>query len=482
MVKTDKNISRSLQNSKGNNAQSNHRDDFDREYGLSELLSISVVEELCTEIQKAVPISIAVLMQDGTLFYTKGSFPLDDMRSLGRIINQEGIDSPETYGSGEEEITIFPITHQLETIGYLGIGHKANGDEITCPAVPFGNFLTKTFSHLIACKYKSELTAGLHEQVVEESYALLKEKAVRLEASERKYRQLAANLEIEVQKKVQEIKETQGRLIQQEKMASIGHLAAGVAHEINNPMGFVSSNLSTLDEYEKDIRSLVGRYRSFLSGLKETMAAEEIRRAITEGLERTIKLEEEIDIDFILEDLPNLIEESLEGAGRINKIVSDLKDFAHPGEDEQKVSDINKSLDSTLNIVWNELKYKATVTKDYGALPLVQCYPQQLNQVFMNILVNAAQAIDEKGEIKITTSSENEQVMITISDTGSGIPKESLSKIFDPFFTTKEVGKGTGLGLNVAYNIIEKHNGTIEVESRLGSGTTFSIRLPVNGH
>ena len=476
------NISRPLRDSKGNNAQSNHRDDFDREYGLNELLSISVVEELYTEIQKAVPISIAVFMQDGTLFYTKGSFPSGDMKSLSRIINQEGIDSPGTYGSGEEKITIFPITHQLETIGYLGIGHKANGDGITCPAVPLGNFLTKTFSHLIACKYKYELTAGLHEQVVEESYAGLKEKAARLEASERKYRQLAASLEIEVQKKVKEIKQTQGRLLQQEKMASIGHLAAGVAHEINNPMGFISSNLSTLNEYEKNIRSLVEHYRSFLSGLKETKAAEEVRRAITGGLERIIKLEEEIDIDFIIEDLPNLIEESLEGAGRINKIVRDLKDFAHPGEDDQKISDINKSLDSTLNIVWNELKYKAEITKNYGDLPLVKCYPQQLNQVFMNILVNAAQAIDDKGEIKISTGNEDEHVKITISDTGQGIPETNLSKIFDPFFTTKEVGKGTGLGLNVAYNIINKHNGTIEVESILGRGTTFSIRLPVNGH
>ncbi len=475
------NISKSWQDNIEDNSQSNHRDDFDREYGLNELLSISVVEELCTEIQKVVPISIAVLLEDSTVFCGKGSFDSDDVDSLSGIINQKGVDSPGTYGSGEEKITIFPITHQLETIGYLGIGHKANGDRTACPAVPLGNFLTKTFSHLIACKYKYELTAGLHEQVVEESYARLKEKAASLEASERKYRQLAASLEIEVQRKVQEIKETQGQLIQQEKMASIGHLAAGVAHEINNPMGFVSSNLNTLNEYEKDIRSLVEHYRSFLSGLKETMAAEEGRKAIAEGLERVTKFEEEIDIDFVLEDVPNLIEESLEGAGRIKKIVIDLKDFAHPGEDELKITDINKNLDSTLNVVWNELKYKTKVSKDYGDLPLVQCYPQQLNQVFMNILVNAAQAIAEKGEIKITTSSENEQVRITISDTGSGIPKENLSKIFDPFFTTKEVGKGTGLGLNVAYNIIKKHNGTIEVESRLGNGTTFSIRLPVNG-
>lgn len=454
-------------------------DDFDREYGLSELLSLSVVEELCAEIQKVVPISIAVLMQDCALFYARGSFPSDKMNCLSRIINQEMIDSPRTYKSGEEKISIFPIIHQLETIGYLGMLYGSNGDRATCPAVPLGNFLTKTFSHLIVHKYKYELTAMLHEQVVEESYVRLKEKAARLEASERKYRQLAESLEIEVEKKTREIQETQAHLMQQEKMASIGHLAAGVAHEINNPMGFVSSNLNSLKDYEKDIRSLIGQYRSFLAALKDDVAQKD-RADIIEGIEHINKFESEIDIDLILEDVPNLIKESLEGAGRIKKIVIDLKDFAHPGEDELKFTDINKSLDSTLNVVWNELKYKATVTREYGDLPLVKCYPQNLNQVFMNILVNASQAIDEKGEIKIATRNEDEQVRITISDTGPGIAEENLSKIFDPFFTTKDVGKGTGLGLNVAYNTIKKHHGTIEVESAVGSGTTFSILLPAD--
>ncbi len=203
---------------------------------------------------------------------------------------------------------------------------------------------------------------------------------------------------------------------------------------------------------------------------------------IIEGVDYIRKHENEIDIDFILKDIPNLIKESLEGAARIKKIVIDLKDFSHPGEDELQYADINKSLDSTLNVVWNEIKYKATVTKSYGNLPLAKCYPQQLNQVFMNILVNAAQAIEANGKIKIETLAENGSVKVIISDTGTGIPKENLSKIFDPFFTTKEVGKGTGLGLNVAYNIIEKHNGTINVESIEGKGTTFSISLPVDNH
>ena len=188
----------------------------------------------------------------------------------------------------------------------------------------------------------------------------------------------------------------------------------------------------------------------------------------------------DLDVDYLLEDTTDLIEESIEGTDRIKKIVADLKDFAHPGEDKPKPSDINKNLESTLNVVWNELKYKATVSKDFDDLPYVLCSAHQLNQVFMNILVNAAQSIEKEGEIFITTRAVDDEVEIKFKDTGSGIPKEKLNKIFDPFFTTKEVGKGTGLGLHLTYNIIKKHNGSIEVESEVGMGTTFTIRLPVN--
>jgi signal transduction histidine kinase len=157
----------------------------------------------------------------------------------------------------------------------------------------------------------------------------------------------------------------------------------------------------------------------------------------------------------------------------------DLKDFAHPGDDQLKPADINKNLDSTLNVVWNELKYKATVRREYGAIPPIPCIPQQLNQVFLNLLVNAAQAIPEKGEICIRTQSENGYVEIQISDTGEGISPENLPRIFDPFFTTKAVGQGTGLGLHVAYSIVKRHNGTIDVKSEVGKGTNFTVRLPV---
>jgi signal transduction histidine kinase len=272
-----------------------------------------------------------------------------------------------------------------------------------------------------------------------------------------------------------ELKDTQSVVIQQEKMASIGQLAAGVAHEINNPTGFISSNLKTLSDYLHDLFDLIEGYRDLVRLLKSSSLVQgpfgELLLSITEK-------ESAMDLPFVLDDTPKLLEESRDGTERIKKIVQDLKDFAHPGKQDLAYADINKNLDSTLNIVWNELKYKAKVVKDYGDLPEVRCYPQQLNQVFMNLLVNAGQAITKEGVITISTRTVNSHVEVRIHDTGIGIPKDNLSRIFDPFFTTKEVGKGTGLGLNVAYNIVKKHNGSIEVESTVGEGIAFTIRLP----
>ena len=184
---------------------------------------------------------------------------------------------------------------------------------------------------------------------------------------------------------------------------------------------------------------------------------------------------------FLLDDLPTLIRESLEGTERVRKIVADLKVFSHPTEKQMVHADLNECLKSTLNIVHNELKYKARVITDFGSVPEVRCRPGEINQVFMNLLVNACHAIERQGEIRVSTRTEEGAVVVSIADTGCGIPEEIRGRIFDPFFTTKPVGKGTGLGLTLSYDIVRKHGGTLTFESEVGKGTTFRIRLPVAG-
>jgi two-component system NtrC family sensor kinase len=268
----------------------------------------------------------------------------------------------------------------------------------------------------------------------------------------------------------QELKATHSQLLQQEKMASIGQLAAGVAHEINNPMGFISSNLSTMHKYLERLQEFL----QLQSAAVEQVAPESLREELAQARRR-------LKVDYLLGDAPNLLAESQDGAERVRAIVQNLKSFSRLDEAKASYADLNECLESTVTIAWNELKYKTTLKRDYGELPEVKCLPQQLNQVFLNILVNAAHAIDKQGEITISTRQEGEEVTIAIHDTGSGIPKEIVSRIFEPFFTTKEVGKGTGLGLSISYDIIKKHNGTIEVETSPETGTTFTIRLPIEG-
>jgi two-component system, NtrC family, sensor kinase len=261
---------------------------------------------------------------------------------------------------------------------------------------------------------------------------------------------------------------TQAKIIHQEKMASIGQLAAGVAHEINNPMGFIASNLGSLHKYQERIFEYLRIVTDAVQAMNSTAADERIA-----GARKRLK------IDFVLEDVYKLIDESLDGAERVKTIVQNLKSFSHVDQGQLKPANLNDCIDATLNIVWNELKYKATVRKEYGTLPLISCYPQQLNQVFMNLLVNASHAIESQGEIVIKTWEQDQSICASVSDTGCGIPPQNLEKIFEPFFTTKEIGKGTGLGLSIAYDIVKKHKGDLVVQSEVGKGTTFLVRLPL---
>ena len=286
--------------------------------------------------------------------------------------------------------------------------------------------------------------------------------------------QLVEERTAEIQQAYDQLKQLQSQLVQSEKMAAVGQLAAGVAHEINNPVGFIASNLSTLGEYAGDLSGLLTAYAELEDRLDtgDTQAQTEMR-------ERIRQLKEEADLGFLLEDLDSLIAESREGTERVRKIVQNLKEFSHVDREETSLTNLNAGVESTLNIVWNELKYKADVEKDYGDIPEIECYPQELNQVFMNVLVNAAQAIDKKGTITIRTYQEDQAVCVAITDTGHGMSPEVQARIFEPFYTTKEVGKGTGLGLSMTYNIVRKHGGDLLVDSQVGKGTTFTVRIPI---
>jgi signal transduction histidine kinase len=268
-----------------------------------------------------------------------------------------------------------------------------------------------------------------------------------------------------------ELRHAQSQLLQAEKMASIGQLAAGVAHEINSPIGYLHSNLRTLEQYVQDLMSVVTAYERAEPTIANPALVADIAHC-----------KRETDFAFLLADIPNLLAESREGAQRVRKIVRDLKDFAHSDDnDDWQWADLRHCLDSTLSIAANELRYKTEVQRDFGEIPEIQCLPGQLNQVFLNLLINAAQAIETQGVIRVRTWQEGEQVCVEIADTGAGIAPQTLDRIFEPFFTTKPVGKGTGLGLSISWGIVQKHRGHIKVDSEVGKGTRFLITLPVNG-
>ncbi|OOZ40710.1 hypothetical protein BOW53_06795 [Solemya pervernicosa gill symbiont] len=268
-----------------------------------------------------------------------------------------------------------------------------------------------------------------------------------------------------------ELKQTQQKMVHSEKMAAIGQLSAGVAHEINNPVGYINSNLNTLESYIKDLMCLLSSYEHIEKLLPENHVA----------VEELLALKREIDLGYLSKDIAEIIKDCQHGAERVKEIVRDLKDFAHPDMDDWQWANLHSGIDSTINVVWNELKYKVEVIKEYGDVPNIECLPSQLNQVWMNLLVNASHAIEERGVIIVRTGMvDEERLYVEMEDDGSGMDPAYVDKIFDPFFTTKPLGKGTGLGLSIAFGIIEKHRGSVGVDSELGRGTCFRIELPIS--
>ena len=280
-----------------------------------------------------------------------------------------------------------------------------------------------------------------------------------------------ANARLEAEKEQQQVlirklSDMQGQLLQSEKMASIGLLAAGVAHEINNPLAFISSNFGALERDAKDILKLISAFEGV-----EGLLPGDARAPVA-------FMKEDIGLDDIRQDLDALFAESREGLQRVKHIVQNLKDFSRPGGTEKEMADLEQGLDSTLNVAWNEIKYKADVVKEYAGVPELYCLPSQINQVFLNLLINAAHAIEGKGTIIVRTGHDEKVVWVEIEDNGCGIAPAHLDHIFEPFFTTKPVGKGTGLGLSIVYGIVQGHQGTIGVKSEVGKGTVFRVALP----
>jgi two-component system NtrC family sensor kinase len=321
---------------------------------------------------------------------------------------------------------------------------------------PFDAIEVRQLAHSLTAKWDMTWQAaakmdGLEQAVLERTRAILHTNAL-------------------LQSEMSERKQLESRLVQAEKLASIGQLAAGVAHEINNPIGFITSNFGTLETYVGQLFEMLGAHE----GAEQKRDQPGLAAQSEDPGER-------MELAFLREDIPQLMRESKDGLVRVGKIIQALKDFARAGEQQHwERADLHQGIDSTLTIIASEIKYVADVVREYAVLPEIECLPSQLNQVFMNLLVNAAHASGaQRGRITVRSGVEGEHVWIEIADNGAGIPADVLPRIFDPFFTTKPIGKGTGLGLSLSYGIVQKHGGRIDVQTQVGQGSAFRVTLPV---
>jgi signal transduction histidine kinase len=294
------------------------------------------------------------------------------------------------------------------------------------------------------------------------------------QALEEQRRRQQEELEERVRRATRELEARQAQLIQAEKLASLGQMSASIAHEINNPVSYVASNLATLEEYLRVLLQLLELHHQVEQGLGSSPP-----ESVAELLERVRGAREQERLGDILEDLKDLLGESREGISRIREFVQSLKTFAREELATPQTADLNQVLQMTLRMLRHEFKHKCEVLTELAPLPPLRCFPTQLNQVFTNLLMNATQALDQRGEIRVTSRQEGNEAVVSIRDNGRGMGPETRAKLFTPFFTTKPAGQGTGLGLSICYVIIRRHKGHIDVKSEPGQGTTFTVRLPL---
>jgi PAS domain S-box-containing protein len=336
-------------------------------------------------------------------------------------------------------------------------------------------------SSLVVFEYSIETTVGLEHYEArlvssgpDEAMVILRNVTERKRAEEQRRRQ-QEELEERVRQVTRELEARQAQLIQAEKLASLGQMAASIAHELNNPVSYVFSNVATLDEYIAVLLKLIGLYEQVEQGLGPTPS-----ESVTALLEQVRALREQERVEPLVQDMKELLGDSKEGLGRIREFVHSLKTFVREESGTPQLADLTQVLQMSLRMVRHEFKYKCEVHTEFAPLPAVRCFPTQLNQVFMNLFINAAHAIEQRGEIRVTSRQEGSEAVVRITDTGKGMGPETLAKLFTPFFTTKPAGQGTGLGLSICYVIIGRHKGRIDVESEPGKGTTFTVRLPLS--
>ncbi|NIV16411.1 MAG: GAF domain-containing protein, partial [Aliifodinibius sp.] len=373
-----------------------------------------------------------------------------------RLLQISSLQNPPPELSTTATQLLIPLSRKEKLFAVLLLGERKDGNDFRSEDLAVLQILAGQAAIAIENNLYIEESKKLIQKLTE---AELREKYVKeLEAQNKRLEQLYS-----------ELRETQTQLIQSEKMASLGQLVAGVAHELNNPISFVYANMKELQQYSEAITEL-------LQLLTDGANLKEFEAKLQEKLD---ELDQKYDLAFIQQDINELIDESLQGSRRVKDVVQNLRKFSRLDEADLKAVDLHEGLESTLLLLNNELKNRIAVHKDYGELPQVTCNAGQINQVFMNLLMNAAQAIDDKGDIWISTRRSNSHVEVKIRDNGKGISRDIQNKIFDPFFTTKPVGKGTGLGLSISYNIIQNHGGQIMAESNEGEGTCFTITLPI---
>lgn len=410
---------------------------------LAEIVSRAEIEPLLRSLVKAGPAWAAVLDEDRLPFCLQGNDGgLEPLREIRHALLVEG-----------------------EPQGMLVIKF----DPAYCTGAEALALLARDALQLtITNNLKRMLTTEMHTTIVQESYDQLVETNQRLVESEGRYRELALQLEQKVEVRTAELQKAYSRMLQQEKLAAVGSLAAGMAHEINNPNGFVHSNLSTLGRYVERMKEMLNCYQLLIASntpLQELREETELRR-------RKLKLE------VVFSDTTALLEQSIEGTDRIARIIEDLKAFSHVDESGDSDADLNMELKRVLSVLASQIPPEATVVQELQPLPQFGCNPGQLSQAFYNIIQNAIQSRAGGLQLKISSESTDNEIIIRIADNGCGIPTGNLTRVFEPFFTTREVGRGTGMGLTVAREIVRAAGGNIEIESVEGSGTTVAVRLP----